>query len=315
MTTQKRTIERYMTRPQLSVHYWREHQLIGNLGDALVPIVLHALGYDLVSRKSFGPAIVNPRTTLLAIGSLLTEFDLKQFHTPVEVWGCGWKGASLSSTVKRQITVHAVRGPLTVAGLGLPSDTPLGDPALLLPHLLTRPVKHHGSTLVIPHFHRAGQQSVAQRQRLSECCEVLSPQVFQFQGIGHTGWLPQLRVLAKNWLRLGLWPHTAWSVVERIAGADFVLSGSLHGAILAHAYGVPWAAYDDGYIDTPAKWLDWAAYLGIQIDFVTTLTEGQFWWRSQGRHGVIRDLSPLLDAFPYPLNSDTCSSLLAGDGG
>lgn len=102
--------------------------------------------------------------------------------------------------------------------------------------------------------------------------------------------------------------------MERIAGADFVLSGSLHGAILAQAYGVPWAAYDDGYIDTPAKWLDWTAYLGIQIDFVTTLTEGQIWWRSQGHHGVIRDLSPLLDAFPYPINSDTSSSLLAGDG-
>jgi len=94
--------------------------------------------------------------------------------------------------------------------------------------------------------------------------------------------------------------RTTWRAVERIAGAAFVLTGSLHGAILAQAYGVPWAAYDDGYIDAPAKWQDWAAYLGVRLAFVADLAAGQQWWQSEGNRGALRDLEPLLAAFPYP---------------
>jgi hypothetical protein len=79
----------------------------------------------------------------------------------------------------------------------------------------------------------------------------------------------------------------------------FVLTGSLHGAILAQAYGVPWAAYDDGYVDVPEKWYDWADYLRIRIAFVSDLRTGLDWWRATGHCGQLRDTAPLLAAFPY----------------
>jgi hypothetical protein len=124
--------------------------------------------------------------------------------------------------------------------------------------------------------------------------------VIQPQGIDNPGWPRQLLGLVRTWLGTGIQPRLVWSAVECIAGADFVLTVSLNGAILAQAYGVPWAAYDDGYIDAPPKWYDWAAYLGVNLEFVTNLAQGERWWARSGCHGGVRDLAPLLAAFPYP---------------
>ena len=114
-----------------------------------------------------------------------------------------------------------------------------------------------------------------------------------------------MKLAAIAWLgrvRYGVKVRALWPTVARIIGARFVLTGSLHGAILAQAYGVPWAAYDDGFVDSPPKWSDWAAYLGVEIAFTKTLTEGRAWWESQGRRGRVRSLKPLLASFPYPMD-------------
>lgn len=287
--------------PQLRGYYWCEQALIGNLGDALAPLILQGLGYDLVTQTDSRAAPLNQGRCLLVIGSLLTEYDLRQIAGPVEVWGCGWKGICPPPHLLASLQIYAVRGPHTVAGLHLPPATPLGDPALLLPHLTNLSMAPHHRAVLVPHYHQARLMSVHQRRRLTGCQEVVSPLVIQRHGIGRPGWHRQARSLGKAWLRLGVRPSTAWHAVERIAGAGFVLTGSLHGAILAQAYGVPWAAYDDGYIDAPPKWLDWAAYLGIRLQFVTTVADGQQWWQTEGRRGRVRDLAPLLAAFPYPL--------------
>jgi hypothetical protein len=90
-----------------------------------------------------------------------------------------------------------------------------------------------------------------------------------------------------------------WELVDLIAGASFVLTGSLHAAILAQVYGVPWAVFDDGYIDFPPKWEDWCAYLGIRPSYVKSLAEGRQWWNDVGVLGQIRGLRRLLASFPY----------------
>lgn len=285
--------------PQLRGYYWREQALIGNLGDALTPLLLQGLGYDLVSQTATGARLHNPGRCLLVIGSLLAESNLAVLQSPTDVWGSGWRGVSLPAPVRDRLRIYAVRGPQTAAGLGLPATIPLGDPALLLPRLAPRPIAHHGRSVVVPHLHRTHCFAARVRCRLTGCDEMVATQVFQRQGIGQLGWKRQVLVLSKLWLYQRVCLYTTWGAVERIAGASFVLTGSLHGAILAQAYGVPWAAYDDGYIDVPSKWADWAAYLGIQLQFVTTLAAGQQWWQCEGQRGVVRDLNQLLEAFPY----------------
>ncbi|MBX3013273.1 MAG: polysaccharide pyruvyl transferase family protein [Caldilineaceae bacterium] len=286
-------------KPFVRAYYWKENQLIGNFGDTLVPILLDALGCTYRSTHDPADQAQNSTHTLLMIGSLLTKEDLSAICLPVDVWGCGWKGVCPPAALLSQVRIHAVRGPHTVAGLGLPDDTPLGDPALLLPQLAPRPHASHGRTLVMPHLLRTRLMTAPARCRLTGCDELLQTQVFQRQGLGQPGWQRQFLSLGYGWLRFGIHPYTTWPTIARLAGAGFILTGSLHGAILAQAYGIPWAAYDDGYINAPAKWLDWAAYLGVQLEFVTTLAEGERWWQSEGRRGVVRDLAPLLNAFPY----------------
>ena len=292
------------SKPRVHCYYWLENSLSKNLGDYLAAIVLDALGYRGISRNRPDLGVINPGRCLLSIGSVLWERTFERIAEPVDVWGCGWRGTPLPPAVMDRVQFHAVRGPRTAAGLGLPADTPLGDPALLLPQLKAVAIKHHGRTLVVPHFYRIDQISAWQRCDLTGCDELLSIRVIGTPATGRRISPGQLRGMMRAWAQLGIPVRTAWPAIHRIAGAAFVLTGSLHGAILAQAYGVPWAAYDDGYVDAPAKWLDWAAYLGIQIEFVATLAEGEQWWQTEGRHGAIRDLAPLLSAFPYPLSRE-----------
>lgn len=278
--------------------------MVKNLGDYLAAIVLEALGYHCVSRNYSDSDVANPGRCLLPIGSVLWEHTFERITEPVDVWGCGWRGTSLSPAVLPRVRFHAVRGPRTAAGLGLPVHIPLGDPALLLPYIRQEEVKQHGCTLVVPHFFQVDQIHAAHRCRLTGCDELLSMRVLGAPVPGQRMSPRRLPGMMKARAQLGIPVCTAWQTIRRIAGADFVLTGSLHGAILAQAYGVPWASYDDGYVDVPEKWHDWADYLGIQIRFVSTLAAGEQWWQSEGRRGAIRDLAPLLAAFPYPISSE-----------
>jgi len=287
-------------RPALRCYYWGEGRPLVNLGDLLVPRLLEAMGFTCLGREAPDAQVVNPGRCLLVIGSLLTARDLDRIGWPVDVWGCGWKGPAAAPDHAEDVRCFAVRGPETATGLGLAPTIALGDPALLLPYLAPRKTRAHGRTIVIPHCSRTTALSASERRARSGCDEVLSPMVLRPPG-SSPGPARALPGLVWKWLRQGLKLHDLDGALERLAGAEFALTGSLHGAILAQAFGVPWACYHDGYLDAPGKWTDWASYLGIEIQMVATLAEGLKWWREYGRRGRVRELAPLLDAFPYPL--------------
>lgn len=285
--------------PQVRCYYWRQHKMFKNLGDYLGVITVAALGFQCVNPKQTGPHILNIGRCLLPIGTVLGMKVLQWLDGPLDIWGCGWKGNALPADVMKRAVFHAVRGPRTVVGLELPSATPIGDPALLLPQLYPHQAPRHRRTLFIPHiFHMDGPSASMWRQRTG-CDEVLSTWVV-------STWPPRgdialwdLADLLRARIKLGVVPHTAWWTVDRIIGADFVLTGSLHGAVLAQAYGIPWAAYDHGVGNVPEQWLDWAEYIDVNLAQVANLADGLRWWERYGVHGRIRDLQPLLKAFPY----------------
>jgi hypothetical protein len=62
--------------------------------------------------------------------------------------------------------------------------------------------------------------------------------------------------------------------IDAIVSARFVLTASLHGAIVAVAYGRPFAFWDPGVVDLPFKWEDFAASVGVPCRFVSTVAEG-----------------------------------------
>ncbi|HAS82958.1 MAG TPA: hypothetical protein DCS43_09885 [Verrucomicrobia bacterium] len=288
-----------MNKPLLHSYYWLESAVVKNLGDYLTAIILDALGYRCVNRNYAHPHVVNPGRCLLSVGSIPWNRTFDRMSEPVDVWGAGWRGTPLSPSARARAQFHAVRGPRTAQGLGLSKNIPLGDPALLLPTLKADAVAHHGRTLVIPHFHRSDQIPAKQRCVLTGCDALLAMRVIGAPVRGRRISPRRLHGMVYAWMRQGIPIHTPWQVIHRIAGAGFVLTGSLHGAILAQAYGVPWAAYDDGCVDVPEKWHDWADYLRMRIAFVPNLRAGMDWWYTEGQHGEIRDIAPLLAAFPY----------------
>lgn len=280
-------------------YYWLQSRVVQNLGDYAGALVLKQMGFQAVTRDARHDRIINPDRCLLPIGSVLYDRTFHNITEPVDVWGCGWRGAVLPPHFALRVTFHAVRGPQTVSGLGLSPNTPLGDPALLLPRLSTIAPKPHGRTLVMPHFFRTYDLPARQRC-LSTGCDVMAPSRIIGRPAEGRHLSPRgMGGMLRGCLTLGIPICSGTQAIRIIAGADFVLTGSLHGAIIAQAYGVPWAAYDDGYIDVMAKWLDWAAYLDIRLDFVKDLREGQHWWQVEGRQGKVRELDSLLGAFPY----------------
>lgn len=276
-------------------------RLVHNLGDGLTPYLMHGLGFTCASHNS-KETVVNSGRCLLAIGSLLTSDFLQRMEIPLDVWGSGWKGKDLWQPAAVDVFFHSVRGPISAEGLGLPATIPLGDPALLIPYLYPRGKIFHNRSILLPHIYRIHSRKAARCAAAAGCDEQRTTLVYAARSMETVRLINLKGILTDAWL----WPNNreagiyrVWSTVDRIAGASFVLTGSLHGAILAQAYGVPWAAYSDGYVDAPPKWADWGAYLGVEINFVKNLREGQEWWGDLGRYGRIRSLRPLVEAFPY----------------
>ena len=264
--------------------WWRHNQSHGNLGDALNLVVLSAFGLTPV--RSRGPAspgstdegsrTADPGPTLLAIGSMVDDRVIADRHARCVVWGSGWRGDPISDATRQLLDVRAVRGPHTAAALGLDLSVPMGDPALLLPLLID--VADHRSArrgILVPHIsHVSGAPEVG-------CDQTVTVGVRQ---AGLTGGFTTRDIVRR---------------VRTIATAGFVLTGALHAAIIAQAYGVPWAAWLGPDVDCPAKWDDWAAYLGVDLQFAADRAAGERWWADHGSAGQVGDLTNLIRSFPY----------------
>ena len=260
--------------------YWRQGEAIQNFGDFLSQYLFEEL---------FLPIPLHPGRTYL-IGSVIADFLVEaQTSTAPSVvfWGCGAREeAGLSAEAAAKARILAVRGPLTASALKLGATVPRGDPALLLPALYTpRPALSAGRSVCIPHFW--DDRTDAEQLVMSGCEQVLRPN------------LPNSR-------------RRLLEMVDAIAASDFVLSASLHGAIVAAAYGRPFAFWDNGRLDVPFKWRDTAALLDMPAVFASDLATGRSIHRDQIAPTLrIPPLSPLLFNAPFPLRPEAVLRVLA----
>jgi glycosyltransferase involved in cell wall biosynthesis len=218
------------------VEHRRKAEDVQNFGDFLAELLLDELFYPL--------GIPTRRTHL--IGSLVSEPFVEsrpdQPVAPVGFWGrAPREPGSLSTSRLREAT--SFRGPISTAELTASPEVPVAEPALVLPALY-RPTPEPsllGRTVCIPHFH--DERSDETLRRMSGCDVVLRPR------IANDGF--ELR-----------------RFIDALVSADFVLSASLHGAVVAAAYRRPFAFWDNGAIDQPFEWRDLAALLQIPVTFV-----------------------------------------------
>tara|TARA_R110001592_G_scaffold39563_1_gene130241 strand:- start:277 stop:1176 length:900 start_codon:yes stop_codon:yes gene_type:complete len=189
---------------QINSYWWDGKP---NFGDAIGPYLIE---------KITGKSAVNVRgdrsaAAIFSVGSIITMMDRKG----CVIWGSGLIG-SLDEKQKERLTivapnVRAVRGKLTKKiledDLGWEIPNVFGDPALLLPDYFKPDLTEKNNIVVCPHFsHKSSFSKLAHSDNI-KIIDVADPME---------------------------------SVVSTIASSKVCISSSLHGIVVAQAYGVPW---------------------------------------------------------------------------
>lgn len=239
---------------------------LNNFGDVLGPELVRRI---LISRGITWDPDVDAAHDLLSVGSIL-HFSRPGAH----VWGSGVNGKALEKRYRLEGTqVHAVRGPRTRAFLqeqGLQVPEVYGDPGLLCAQLFPReelgdPLFRSDVTIV-PNFH-------------------------DYPAVAH---LPNV-----------LNPRTPLEqCLATLAHSRFVIGSSLHGTVVAEAYGVP-ARPVASDVEPEFKYRDYLEGTGRpQAEVAKDLEEAQ-------RLGPLPapefDADALLAAFPAHLWEETGS--------
>lgn len=145
------------------------------------------------------------------------------------VWGSGFMNANETTLAT---DIRAVRGPLTANKLGLDGKIPYGDPALLLPIFFKKEKSHSNILGIIPHF---------------------------------TEYKYFKDIYGDKYKVINLINTNPLEVVSEILSCSYILSTSLHGLIISHAYGIPAIRIKRGDIGSDGfKFEDYFLSVGIK---------------------------------------------------
>ena len=231
---------------------------VDNFGDLLGPLITR----ELVTRAGGRPEDGADRR-LLTVGSILAMARRGDV-----VWGTGVNGKNLHHDYDvAGADFRAVRGPLTrdfATARGATVPAVYGDPGLLVGQLWTREEvagdRPRTSHLVVPNFHDFGRTPVP------------GPE---------------------------LWPRSPLhECLAAIAASDLVVGSSLHGVVVADAFGVP-ARFVRSDVEPDVKYRDYLAGTGRPDVEIADSVEDAL---RRGPHPPPRwDPVPLLEAFPAEL--------------
>ncbi len=187
---------------ELPLYFWRQPNLM-NFGDHLSLKLVERIVNSRVRVYQKNA----PERKLLAIGSILyfaSENDV--------IWGSGVNGKRLLRKDYNfsSLDVRAVRGPLTrqylIDHFQISCPEIYGDPALLMPYFFPEFKPSESPTydyLIIPHY-------------------------------------SEIALFPKSEYPNVVYPTEPWDVVVgKIMDSKFVISSSLHGVVVAEAYGIP----------------------------------------------------------------------------
>lgn len=163
---------------------------------------------------------------LFAVGSILDYANQKCL-----VWGSGFREYDSKTNCKQ---IYAVRGYLTLQRLNLENkQIAIGDPAILLPYIY-QPDKGEDSKRlsIIPHYKDYDRICMLNNGN-HNIIKIMTNDVEEF--------------------------------INQIVSSKFVLSTSLHGVIIAHAYHVPALWFKCGYVgSSDFKYYDYFSSVGIE---------------------------------------------------
>jgi pyruvyltransferase len=206
--------------------FWCRTPSRPNFGDALTPWLIRRL-------SGRHPRFVPPshrREKFFVTGSIVSLARANCI-----VWGCGIMDAK--DRVCPEAHLLAVRGPLTrrrALACGVDCPEIYGDPALLLPRLFVPPQAARRGPSLTPHFSDLPRLDAAR--------------------------------LATSGLRVIDLQSPIEIVIAQICQSEWVMSSSLHGLIVSHAYGIPavWIKFRDLPSGDGSKFRDYYASIGIE---------------------------------------------------
>jgi hypothetical protein len=268
------------------VEYWLKDQSTQNFGDSLSRVLMDRLFLP----AGFGSGVVHVIGSVVDDSYVRVAQEVRPDTVPV-FWTCGIRTPNgLSESNRRRVKILAVRGPVSAAGLGVEGQVPTGDSALILPAIYqpARAPSYEGRSICIPHF--CDTRSDSELLAISNCDAVVRP------NIG-----PDLA--------------DVYRLVDTIAAADFVLSASLHGAIVAAAYHRPFCFWDAGLPpDVPLKWEDFAASVNFEPVFAANVADARaIYQKSIGPRIRLPALAPLVECAPFAVRSDAYRKVQAYD--
>ncbi|WP_189690564.1 polysaccharide pyruvyl transferase family protein [Pseudorhodoferax aquiterrae] len=247
---------------EVEVFSWSPSSGHRNFGDHLARVLVTKILAD--HGHVIEESVPAPRR-LLTIGSVV-HFG----RTGDVVWGSGVNGKATDDTHHRyaDLDVRAVRGPLTREFLmqrGIDVPEIYGDPALLLPHVFpgrfrADPRKRYA---VVPNLH-------------------------------------DLKKLQEEKVQHLVSPLDSWNnCVKQILQAELVISSSLHGIVIAEAYGIPARYVRYTETEKPFKYNDYMMGTGrAEMEAAKSIEEAL---EMGGMAGPRFDPKPLLDAFPIDI--------------
>ncbi len=201
--------KRRVRRNRVNLHYWRPTLFSDNLGDYLSKVIVD---FILKEQKLSLDQPVKRTRHLLAIGSIL-GFNVIN----ATVWGSGmFKNKEYENRIKKsKYDIRAVRGPETkkqLESFGLKCPDIMGDPAILLPLFYKPNISPTKDFAIIPRF-----LTGFENYKTKYPDNVLDIETNKWQ-----------------------------SFVDELLLCKVVISSSLHGIILADAYGIPAILLDAG---------------------------------------------------------------------
>jgi succinoglycan biosynthesis protein ExoV len=204
-------------------YYWESHH--GNFGDDL-----NLWLWDFLLP---GFREIHPDVFLVGVGTVLNRALLPEGGRKLVV-GSGFGYGALPNMGDRdEWDIRCVRGPLTARKIGLDESLGVIDPAVMVAEMpeFRHLAKAHRKSFV-PHW----ESAVAG----------LWPEVCATVGVNYIDPCGEAK-----------------EVIAEIARSELVIAESMHGAILADAFRVPWVAVTTSPNINGFKWNDWASTVGV----------------------------------------------------
>ncbi|UOA27351.1 polysaccharide pyruvyl transferase family protein [Pseudosulfitobacter sp. DSM 107133] len=253
----------------IALHWWKA---VPNFGDAISAMVVAHVSGRPVTHAGAGKA------DLFAVGSIIqvarrAHQDARADGVKPWIWGSGML-APVNRDFLSHVQIAAVRGPVSAALLQLETDS-FGDPGLLISEVVTDLPERSDRIGIVPHH------------TLVDAAATLAAD------LGYL--LIDPRGVAND-------------VCRQIASCAHIFASSLHGLIVADAYGVPntWVApTGQGHL----KYHDYAAGVGRSLIAPLAMGDIAGFDRASAQppqayaQGIARARAALKSTFPAPLRA------------